>query len=81
MQAQVHRVSRTVVRAPVRPRAPSREPTARILNGDGSARVKGDVQRVFLYVSNVEAWTNWYPGAATVLKLLMQLGWPQLFPA
>eukprot|EP00955_Chlamydomonas_euryale_P054096 355682-Chlamydomonas_euryale.AAC.3 len=43
-------------------RPPRRRAAGVRVLADASCRVRGDAQRVFLYVTDLERWTDWFPG-------------------
>lgn len=45
-----------------------------MVKGDATARVKGDVKRVFLYLTDVTSWTDWYPGISSATRTLKKAG-------
>ncbi|KAG1680565.1 hypothetical protein FOA52_015012 [Chlamydomonas sp. UWO 241] len=51
----------------VRGRQLSRRATV-AARSDASARVRGDIARVFIYVTDVERWPTWYPGLISATK-------------
>ena len=56
--AQLSASARRIIRSPL------------VVRADASARVKGDVKRVFLYLTDVTSWTGWYPGISSATRTL-----------
>ncbi len=56
------------VKAGQRPRLLSRSPRLAVSN-DSAVRVRGDVKRVYLYLSDLSQWSGWYPGVKSASRI------------